>query len=100
MKFIIGTSSVSFEFDYKNYVINVADYVTAHQKIEPVGKVSVMITKHGKSISRESNLLIAAFISNRIQGSAWASDKIIEVSLHERDQFMWALMDGMKLIIG
>jgi hypothetical protein len=100
MKFLIGKGSVSFEFSYENYVISIADYVTTHQKAEPAGNISVMIMSHGRPISNASTLFIAAFIDNRIEGSAWANNRVIDVHLRENDQFMSSLMSALKIFLG
>lgn len=101
MEFKIATGSVSFEFVYKNYTINIADYYLYRQSniIPPAGKISVMVQKRGYDLSTKSIERIANYLNPRMKGNVIACGNVIEVNLSDDDQFMYFLMNGIDMIL-
>jgi len=105
MKFDMSERSVGFEFIYGDYTINIADYTTRHRPLmgfdepKPEGKISVLIQKHGRTLSNESVQLIGTYVNNRIVGNLSVTVGIINIGIRQHDQFMYHLMKGIDLII-
>ncbi len=97
MEFKTGTgSSIVFEFVYKSFNISIADYTNCG---EPENKISVVIDKHGKSLSSKTVERIVGYIGHRIKGTVAAYNGMIEVSLYRDDQFMLNLQNALDIII-
>lgn len=97
---------MQFEFVYGNYVINIADYTRevsyqhGYSTIEPEGKISVLIEKHGEQLSDQTVKKLAYFINQRILGSVITSScNMIDLNIQSTDQFMKVLLDAIDIII-
>jgi len=102
MQFLGVRSSVAFQFIYKSYVINIADYyhsACVEGTIIPDGKISVMISKHGKALSKATMKKISFYINLRITGFTLPSEGILHMSLEPHDQFMQTLMNALNVIV-
>jgi hypothetical protein len=98
MKFSIDASrSVTFEFVYGSYTINVADYINAMGR--PEGKISVLVQKHGENLSSKTVERLAAYINQRIEGVAIGGVTVIEISIQHDDQFMNYLLDSIRILL-
>lgn len=98
MKFSLDTSrSVTFEFVYGPYTINVADYLDENGR--PEGKISVLIQKHGEDLSSKTVGRLAAYIDMRINGVAIGGNTVIEISIQQNDQFMNSLLNSIKILL-
>jgi hypothetical protein len=98
MEFKTTNRSIIFEFVYKSFVFSFADY-TQLQTWKPEGKISISIERQGTKLSSKTNERIAAFINNRIQGSAWVVGDFIEIKAWPHDQIMYHLMSAVDIII-
>ena len=97
MEFKTGTgTSVVFEFVYKSFNISIADYTNCG---EPENKISIVVDKHGKSLSSKTVERIAGYIQHRIKGTVGAYNGMLEVSLYRDDQFMLNLQNALDIII-
>ena len=98
MEFSLDTSrSITFEFVYESYTINVADYLDELGR--PEGKISVLIQKHGENISSKTVERLAAYIDQRIKGVAVGGSTVIEISIQHDDQFMIHLLNSIKILL-
>lgn len=97
MEFKAGTgNSIVFEFIYKSFNISIADYTNCG---EPENKISVVIDKHGQSLSSKTVERIAEYINHRIKGVAVACNGMLELNLYRDDQFMLILQNALDIII-
>jgi len=97
MRFKTTSKSVIFEFNYKNFVFSIADYVD--DDFNPKGKISILIEKHGVSLSSKTVERIAAFIGMRIVGQVWTNNDLIEINSANIDQAMLHLMEAVDAIV-
>lgn len=98
MEFTTSYKSVSFEYLYRNVVINIADYLQGDGT--PDGKISVLIQKNGESLSEKSIEMIAAHIQNRMTtGIAMACNDVIEINIGRREQFMYLLHNAIDIVL-
>jgi hypothetical protein len=98
MEFSIdGSRSVTFEFVYQAYTINVADYLSESGK--PEGKISVMVQRYGQDLSSKTVERLAAYVNERIDGVAIACNNVIELNIRNTDQFMVHLFNAINLLL-
>jgi len=98
MRFKTTSDSVIFEFNYKNFVFSIADYVD--DEFNPKGKVSILIERHGVSLSSKTVERIVAFIGDRIVGEVWTDNNLIEIDAANIDQAMLHLMEAVDIVVG
>ncbi len=96
MEFKFTGNSVVFEFQYKNFMISIADYVNCG---EAEGKVSIQIQKHGQDLNEKTVERIAAYVQHRIKGVASATCGTLYVAPFQHDQLMFTLTDALDIII-
>lgn len=98
MEFTTSYKSITFEYLYKQVVINIADYLRGDGT--PEGKVSVLIQKNGESLSLKSVEMIAAHIQNRMTtGIAAVYNDVIEINIGRREQFMYLLHNAIDIVL-
>jgi len=101
----MSEGSITFEFVHGDYTINIADYTSRHRPLmgfgepKPEGKISLLIQKHGKTISDVSVKLIGTYVNNRIVGNVSTGSGAIDINLRQHDQFMYHLLRAIDLII-
>ena len=96
MEFCINNGSITFEFIYKNYTINFADYLINGQA---EGKISILIQKNGHDLSSKTVERLADYMMGYMKGVTCACNNIIEVAPQPNDQVMYYLMIAIDLII-
>jgi hypothetical protein len=97
MEFSIdGLRSVTFEFVYQAYTINIADYLDG---AKPEGKISVMVQRYGQDLSSKTVERLAAYVDQRISGVATACNNVIEINIRNDDQFMVHLFNAINLLL-
>ncbi len=103
MQFVGGfRSSIAFDFIYKAYQINIADFCRLDKDgtVIPEEKISVLISKRGTSLSKITMNMISTYINLRICGiTSTSPGGVLDVYLNPSDQFMLILMDALNVIV-
>jgi hypothetical protein len=98
MKFGPITNSVTFEFKFVGYTINIADYVSDDNIPVPEGKLTVYISKNDETLSRDCLQLLAGYINHRTKGNTTVSVNVLVLDSQEDSDFMQALLAGLILL--
>lgn len=108
MKFRDIQNSVCFEFNYLNYRINVADYVTDNRDdytMYPDGKISVMIETGGESLPVKTLEEIEEYVQKRLDldnnpsdvpAVVVACENCLELRVPEDSEFMTHLLECLR----
>lgn len=94
--------SITFEFVYKNYTINIADYLSHRpdgSDLKPEGKISIMIMKRGDNLSTETVERLASYMMDRMDCITVACGSVLEIGPMSNDQAMYHLLNAIDLII-